>query len=148
MSNLNNTMLSILASGADAARPGAGDPIRKLAADKHPLSPEETGVYICPACSNTELFTGIDARGYGGPDVCECDASTVENAQRAGDSECVCLTELRQDFRLVAIDDQGNYLEPAIDYEAFTGGGSGADIGNFTSIICQPCGNTIWKEAV
>jgi len=56
-------------------------------------SPEVTGVWLCPKCSNRRRFIGTDSDGYGGPEVCECEASAVG----AHDGlECLCSTELVQ----------------------------------------------------
>lgn len=91
-------------------------------------SPEVTGDYKCPECSNTLLFTGIDVRGFGGRDACDC----------TDYDECVCSTELRQDFFVTE--------DGEVEYHAFTGGESGAEIGRYTSIKCRVCGAVVWQE--
>lgn len=97
-------------------------------------SPEETGHYECSECHNRERFTGIDANGYGGRDSCTC-----------YERECDCMTELTQDFDVI---EQGENADAAnINYHAFTGGDSGAEIGSYTTILCRDCGTTIWQEA-
>src|SRR5713226_1549440 len=91
-------------------------------------SPEETGQYQCPSCGNTRLFVGYDDRGYPGPDECEC-----------GKGVCECEVTLKQHFTV-----QG---DGSIDYQAFEGGGRGAEIGDYTRIECAVCGQCIWTRA-
>lgn len=115
-------------------------------------SPEVTGVYRC-SCGNTQRFTGIDSRGYGGRDACE---GTTELAPGVAyrcpanpstmDDACECLTELTQDFD---VSEQGaTQDDAAIDYHAFTGGEDGAEIGSYTRILCRDCGAAVWDEEV
>jgi hypothetical protein len=89
-----------------------------------PDSPEVTGNYRCPCCGNTEQFIGHDDHGYPG-DACEC-----------GKVVCECQATLRQHFR---VDASGE-----VTYEAFTGGGNGAEIGAYDRIQCARCGVQIW----
>jgi DNA-directed RNA polymerase subunit RPC12/RpoP len=98
-------------------------------------SPEETGIYKCSLCGNTQQFTGIDAHGYGGPDACD-------GGKDCRNGECYCETELRQDFLVIEHGPEG-YIE----YAAFTGGEGDSEIGSYTTIICRDCGHTIWTEA-
>jgi hypothetical protein len=91
-----------------------------------PPSPEITGKYRCRACNNRTTFVGIDARGYPGED-CEC-----------GKEECECHATLRQRFTVTP--------DGEIDYEAFDGGGYGAEIGQYTTISCGECEAVIWTE--
>jgi hypothetical protein len=115
------------------------------------LSPEETGVYRCQACGNTERFTGIDAHGYGGPDACEGATELAPGKAyhcpanpSTMDDSCECQTELTQDFDVV---EQGATPDDAvITYHAFTGGESNAEIGSYQRIICRACLATVWEE--
>lgn len=95
------------------------------------LSPEETGIYLCPGCGNTEAFVGHDDRGYPG-DECECGHLEGER------DECVCKVTLSQRFTVLS---NG---EPF--YEAFEGGGRNSNIGEYTRIDCARCGKEIWRE--
>ena len=108
-------------------------------------SPEITGAWNCPApgCGNRTHFIGTDSDGYGGPSVCECgafgdddDDATIEEGQLA--RECSCSTELRQPVFV----DSGD----VVDYGAFTGGGYGAEIGEYDTIVCGECGALVWSE--
>lgn len=101
-------------------------------------SPEDTGIYQCPACPNKRDFIGINVKGFGGPSMCECGACDYENPQRAEDGLCVCDTELRQPFHVSSA---------GVEHEAFTGGGTDAEIGQYTHIDCVACGATVWTES-
>ncbi len=90
-------------------------------------SPEETGHYACPSCGNTRSFVGYDDRGYPGSDECEC-----------GKGVCECEVTLKQHFTV--------HCDGSVDYQAFEGGGSGAEIGDYTRIQCAVCGQRIWTE--
>jgi len=92
-------------------------------------SPESSGQYLCPNCGNARSFIGYDDRGYPGPDECEC-----------GKDICECEVTLKQHF---TVEEDG-----ALDYDAFEGGGFGADIGAYTRIQCAVCNECIWTEAV
>src|SRR5947209_4882971 len=89
-------------------------------------SPEVTGEYHCGACGNRAEFVGIDARGYPG-DACDC-----------GKEECECRVTLRQSFRVGA--------DGEVDYDTFDGGGCGAEIGAYTTILCGSCEAVVWTE--
>lgn len=106
------------------------------------LSPEETLDWRCPKCPNTTLFTGIDAHGYGGDIDEHDDACPYAAGPKYPDDapECICETELTQDFEVhgPGPDD--------IEYHAHEGGGSGAEIGSYTTILCRACGATVWTE--
>jgi hypothetical protein len=91
-------------------------------------SPEITNDYHCRGCGNRAEFVGTDARGYPG-DACDC-----------GREECVCVAELTQPFTVGA--------DGEVHYATFTGGGSGAEIGAYTSINCAACGALVWSEPV
>lgn len=97
---------------------------------RHAESPELTGRYICPFCSNTQSFTGYDDRGYPG-DACECEA------QEQG-GECTCEVTLTQEF--VMHDGEPHYF-------LHEGGGSGAEIGSYTRIRCGACRQLIYVDA-
>jgi hypothetical protein len=88
-------------------------------------SPEETEHYACPSCGNTRFFVGYDDRGYPGPDECEC-----------GKNTCDCEVTLEQHFTV--------HEDGSIDYQAFEGGGRGAEIGSYTRIRCAACKELIW----
>lgn len=103
-------------------------------------SPETTGLYKCPRCGNTQRFTGIDANGWGGPDSCEYDGRGL-----CAD-ECQCATELTQDFDVLGEYDGKTNSNDTIEYHAFTGGTSGAEIGSYTTILCRDCEAIIWDE--
>jgi hypothetical protein len=102
--------------------PKLGEPMPATTATQ---SPEETGQYNC-TCGNKTIFTGIDKRGYPGKN-CEC-----------GNDPCTCEVELKQDFTVG---------QDFIDYDAFSGGGSGATIDRYTSIVCRACGETVWEAS-
>jgi len=107
-------------------------------------SPEITGAWNCPApgCGNRTHFIGTDSDGYGGPEVCECEASAVG----AHDGlECLCSTELVQELFIRDGATTDGY-DGEIDYQAFTGGGSGAEIGSYDTIVCGECGALVWSE--
>lgn len=93
-------------------------------------SPEITHVWKCPHCDNDAAFIGIDDHGYGGPDECESDCDPEEG--------CTCETELKQPF---TVEDGEPY-----DYQAFTGGGYDAEIGNYTRIYCAKCERLLWVD--
>jgi hypothetical protein len=88
-------------------------------------SPEEAEHYACPSCGNTRFFVGYDDRGYPGHDECEC-----------GKNICECEVTLRQYFTV--------HEGGSIDYQAFEGGGRGAEIGSYTRIRCAACEELIW----
>jgi hypothetical protein len=92
-----------------------------------PDSPEITGDYGCSHCGNTAEFIGLDDHGFPGGG-CEC-----------GHDICECQVTLRQPFRVLA---NGHVV-----YEAFTGGGSGAEIGSYDRIECGCCGSQIWPAS-
>jgi hypothetical protein len=92
-------------------------------------SPEVTGHYGCLSCGNTRSFVGYDDRGYPGTDECEC-----------GENVCECEVTLKQHFTVGGDD--------SIDYQAFEGGGRGAEIGAYACIQCAVCGSFIWIEAL
>ncbi len=89
-----------------------------------PESPEITGDYRCSECGNAAEFIGHDLHGYPG-DACEC-----------GKVVCGCQVTLRQYFRVNASGE--------VTYEAFTGGGNGAEIGAYDRIQCGRCGAQVW----
>lgn len=91
-------------------------------------SPETTGVYLCPKCGNREHFTGIDEHGYGGPDECDSDCGDI----------CECETVLRQNFDVDA--------DGEVNYHSFTGGGWGAEIGEYTIVTCRVCSAIVWHS--
>jgi hypothetical protein len=91
-------------------------------------SPEVTGDYHCAGCGNREEFIGIDRRGYPGEE-CGC-----------GREECSCYVTLTQPF---TVDEDGE-----ISYDTFDGGGCGAEIGAYTTILCGKCEAVVWTEAV
>lgn len=97
-------------------------------------SPEETGEYRCPHCKNEHAFTGIDERGYGGPDACKCGGA-------AHGSICECYTTLTQDFDVTKPG-----LDAEVQYHLFTGGGRGAIPDLYTKIICRKCNGIVWQE--
>ena len=92
-----------------------------------PESPETAGHYRCSQCGNTAEFIGFDDHGFPG-DACEC-----------GKETCECQVTLRQPFR-VLVDGQ-------VVYEAFTGGGRGAEIGSYDRIKCGRCGSQNWPAS-
>lgn len=99
-------------------------------------SPESTGVYRC-TCGNEEAFVGVDAHGWGGDEACEVDH---------GEDWCSCDTVLVQPFTVVVNGDGSDPLSAAIDYDTFDGGGSGAEIGTYCTIICDGCGAIVWEN--
>lgn len=103
-------------------------------------SPEETGAFFCP-CGNKTEFTGLDARGFPGFGECEC-GYMDEDGEKAGEvAECTCTTLLEQDFEVVR--HAGGW---EVNYHEFYGGGSGAEIGDYTKIVCRACGQTLWED--
>jgi len=88
-------------------------------------SPEEAEHYACPSCGNTRSFVGYDDCGYPGPDECEC-----------GKNICECQVTLKQHFTV--------HEDGSIDYQAFEGGGRGAQIASYTRIKCAVCKELIW----
>ncbi len=90
-----------------------------------PDSPEVTGNYRCPQCGNSADFIGHDDHGYPGGDACDC-----------GKGICECQVTLQQHFRVNASGE--------VTYQAFTGGGNGAEIGAYDRIQCASCGAQIW----
>jgi hypothetical protein len=90
-----------------------------------PESPEATGKYKCLQCGNSEQFIGFDDHGYPGGDGCEC-----------GKRICECRVTLLQRF--------GVNASGEVTYEAFTGGGNGAEIGSYDRIQCSRCRAQIW----
>lgn len=90
-------------------------------------SPEETGNYRCPTCGNARTFIGYDDHGYPGPEACECKKDL-----------CECQVTLAQPFTVLK--------EGDIDYQAFTGGGYGAEIGTYSRIHCAVCHTFICPE--
>ena|SRR5579862_999462 len=109
-----------------------GYPMRGMASAKRhapkngPMSdsPEVTGNYRCPHCGNAELFLGEDQHGYPG-DGCQCRRRV-----------CECHVVLRQSF---SVQTDGHVV-----YQAFTGGGRGAEIGTYDRINCGRCGVQVW----
>jgi hypothetical protein len=91
------------------------------------VSPEVTGHYACQSCGNTRSFVGYDDRGYPGPEECKC-----------GKKVCECDVTLKQHFTA--------HGDDSIDYQAFEGGGRGAEIDAYTRIQCAVCGSFIWIE--
>lgn len=104
-----------------------------LTGEKHTESPEQTERYECPECGNVERFIGYDDRGFPG-DECECEAQDT-------DQECTCEVTLAQPFRV-----EWDNGRPDVVYEAFTGGGCDAMIGQYTRIECVECYSEIWTE--
>ena len=89
-----------------------------------PESPEITGDYRCQQCDNIEEFIGYDDHGFPG-DTCEC-----------GEVVCQCQVTLRQPFNVNALGE--------VTYEAFTGGGNGAEIGSYDRVQCGRCRAQLW----
>jgi hypothetical protein len=90
-------------------------------------SPEQTGRYACANCGNARSFIGYDDRGYPGPDECDCEKDV-----------CVCEITLKQYFTV--------HADGCISYQAFEGGGFGAEIGSYTRIQCAVCTAFVWQE--
>lgn len=107
--------------------------VRLHAKALHGPTPEGTGKFKCHLCGERESFTGIDAHGTAGDD-CECD--TYEP-----DDVCTCEAVLTQDFRVIR-----DGREWSLDYSSHEGGGSGAEIGEYTTIVCGQCGVIVWEN--
>lgn len=108
-------------------------------------SPEEAGAYVCPACGEREAFVGTDHRGADGSDACDCDgAGPEENGGHADDCAVLADVVLTQTFRVIEQD--GTREGAALDYDAFEGGESGAEIGSYTRIACGRCGAVLWQD--
>lgn len=100
----------------------------------HDISPEEIDRYVCIDCGNTDSFVGVDKHGYPGDHDCE---------SRDPLGLCECETELRQPFHLARSSPNG---DTEVIYAAFEGGGCGAEIGPYTSIVCGRCDAIVWKQ--
>lgn len=96
--------------------------------------PESTGTYKCHHCGNGTAFIGIDEEGCPGD---ECDECGERDSYRTDDAVCEHTCRLVQSFD---VDDDGE-----IEYHAFSGGGSGAEIGNYTAIACGTCSTLIYS---
>ncbi len=96
------------------------------------------------SCGNVTRFVGIDDRGYGGPEECECGAAEHnETAPIADFRECICITRLTQPYT-VRRDDEGCVIE--FDYHLFTGGSWNATISEYTRIRCADCGAELYRS--
>ncbi len=84
-----------------------------------PESPELTKHYLCPKCGNTESFVGVDELGYGGREYPPDEPVTLRQT-------------------LTVDEDREEHVDP------FEGGGTGAEIGPYTQILCQTCDTVIW----
>lgn len=95
-------------------------------------------------CGNVTRFAGIDDRGYGGPEDCECGAAEHnETAPIADWRECSCISRLTQPYDVMR-DQAGDVVE--FDYHLFTGGGWDATIAEYTRIQCGDCGKELYRS--
>ncbi len=102
------------------------------------ISPEITGLYLCPQCANRTEFVGHDDRGFPGDD-CTCGGYRSE-PEGVTPRECVCHVTLSQPF--IVLDGR------VVEYQLFTGGGDNATIDSYTRIDCAKCDTEIWREQV
>ena len=103
------------------------------------ISPEQSGEYHCAACGNDIHFVGFDR--FGSPDE-RCPAPGSGRQCELHASECECFETLQQEFA-VARDEVGRITE--IDYAAHSGG-FGAEIGDYTRIVCGRCHAVVWDD--
>lgn len=94
-----------------------------------PLATAEPHARPCPHCGNRSHFVGYDHCGY--PGACDCDPRGTGRA-------CYCQVTLTQAFTVRA--------DGSVEYAAFEGGGSGAEIGDYTAINCAKCGYRLWED--
>lgn len=108
-----------------------------------PSAPSPEGqpfsAWRCAGCGNRNEWIGYDDEGYGGPSECECTAGETD------DAACTCTTTLRQHFSFPPLSEAQNPM-PHAAYDAHTGGGDDAEIGDYTRIQCAECGAWLWCD--
>ncbi len=96
-------------------------------------SPEVTGDYHCPRCSNERCFIGIDRHAYPGAN-CLCGAYGKEGR------ECTCQATITQPFVVL-------HASPMLDIDyQLHDGGYDSEIGSYERIECGECQAVIWEK--
>ncbi|MGI8547950.1 MAG: hypothetical protein ACR2M1_11550 [Gemmatimonadaceae bacterium] len=104
------------------------------------VSPEVSGIYECPTCGERDGFVGTDTKGWGGPDFCDCGEDAGEH-----DTDCEVFADVELSQSFTVVEQNGTASGAHVSYDSFEGGGSGAEIGTYTSIHCARCDALVWE---